>query len=217
MNYSSRVGVLAGTAIAATLLAACATTPPKVEAYKAMPMGSTWTYSQHNSGSYAAQLGGSELKVQGTVGERTWEGRKVLAFSGSQGTIVTEPEPSGLWLAILGPGDKPFVRWDPPLGYEWPVEVGRTWTKNHRLTLVTGQTVPIDVSCKVQSYEDVVVPAGTFPAFKVACSFSTGLEEITWFSPEFGIFVKTSDIRGANFRDGPGTQQQELFSLNVKK
>lgn len=217
MNYSSRMDVLAGTALATMLLAGCATTPPKVEAYKAMPIGSTWTYSQHNSGSYAAQLGGTELQVQNTVGERMWEGRKVLTFSGSQGTVVTEPEPSGLWLAMLGAGDKPFLRYDPPCCYEWPIEVGRTWTKNYRLSLGTGQTIPMDVSCKVQSYEDVVVPAGTFPAFKIACNFSRGLEDVAWFSPELGIWVKTSDGRSPSYRSGPGTQQQELISLNIKK
>jgi len=217
MSYSSNMGMLAGTAIAATLLAACATTPPKVEAYKAMPIGSTWMYSQRNSGSYAAQLGGTELQVQNTIGERMWEGRKVLAFSGSQGTIVTEPEPSGAWIAMLGPGDKPFLRYDPPFSYELPVEVGRAWTKKYQLTLGTGQTIPMDVSCKVQSYEDVVVPAGTFPAFKIACNFSTGLEAVDWFSPELGIWVKTSDTRSSSYRSGPGTQQQELVSLSIKK
>lgn len=216
MNYSSKMGLLAGTAIAASLLAACATTPPKLEAYKAMPIGSTWTYSQHNSGSYAAQWGATELQLQITKGERAWGGRQVNTYSSSQGIILAEPE-SGRWIAMIGPGDKLLLGYDPPLGYELPLEVGKTWTKSYRLTLATGQILSSDTSWKVENYGDVTVPAGTFQAFKVTCSFSTGVEQTTWFSPEVGNFVKVRESRTTGYRAGPGTTEQELVSFNVKK
>ena len=215
MNHPSNPGCLAAALLVASLAAGCATTAPKYEAYKSMPIGSTWTYAQHNSGSYAVQFGAADLQVPNTLGERVWEGRNVLAFSGPQGTLIAEP--SGPWLAVLLPGDKPVLRYDPPFTFDMPLAVGKTWTKHYQLTVMTGQTLPMDVACKVQSYENAVVPAGTFPSFKMSCSFSTGLENTSWFSPELGIFVKTSETRGATYRGGPGTQQQELVSLNIKK
>ena len=217
MNYSSRMFALAGTAIAATLLASCATAPPKASGYVAPPVGSTLTIVQRNTGSYLAQMKVGEVQLPMTRGERTWEGKQVITFSSPQGTLLEAPEPSGAWIAIVGPGDAVLVKWDPPLAFSWPLEVGKTWSGSYRATYGTSQPVLFDTTCNVSAYEDVTVPAGTFKVFRIVCTHSTGQEDTFWYSHELGINIKTTSIRSASHRFGPGTQEQELISLNIKK
>jgi len=146
-----------------------------------------------------------------------WEGRKVITYSSPQFTILALPEPDGRWVAILMAGDKPFVAYDPPYGYDWPLEVGKTWNSSHRLVSGTGQTIPVDVTWKVEAYEEVKVPAGTFNAFRVSATSSDGVE-VDWFAPDLGVFVKSSVNRNAKYwAGGAGTQEGELISLDIKK
>jgi len=210
-------GSLVSAALFAALLSGCASTPPAVEGYVAPPAGSTFTYAQHNTGSYVAQLGAGDVQFTTTQGERVWEGRKVITASSTQGvTIVSEPAPSGAMIAILL-GDKPFIRYDPPVKFDYPVQAGKEWKKAYQLTLVTGQTLAADTSWKVESFEDVTVPAGTYKTFKVIDTWSTGVQQTIWFSPDLGIWVKWEETRSSGYRAGPGTQKNELVSLNIKK
>lgn len=50
-----------------------------------------------------------------------------------------------------------------------------------------GQAWRTDV---VAAYENVVVPAGTFKAFKLTSSDTLGNENVTWFSPQLGLFIR---------------------------
>lgn len=61
------------------------------------------------------------------------------------------------------------------------------------------------------------MPAGTFKAFKVGCSYTYGSEEISWLSPELGIWVKQSLKRVASSPFGDGTQEMELVSQTIRK
>jgi hypothetical protein len=104
------------------------------------------------------------------------------------------------------------------LSWEWPIEVGKTWTKKYTITIhATKQTIPFEVRQKVEAYEDVTVPAGTFKAFKVVTSDTLGSENINWFSPELGIFVKTTLRRTAKHPAGAGTRETELVSQTIRK
>lgn len=189
-----------------------------MESPAAPPVGSTLTYAQHNTGSYVPQFGASEVQATMTQGQRMWEGRQVLTLSSSQGfALAFEPLPSGAEIAVLLPGDKPFIRYDPPVSFDFPVQAGKEWKKTYQLTLATGQILTADTSWKVESYEDVTVPAGTFKAFKITDIWSTGVVQTIWFNPDFGIWVKSEETRSPAYRAGPGTQKQELVSLNIKK
>ena len=61
------------------------------------------------------------------------------------------------------------------------------------------------------------MPAGTFKAFKIAYSDTTGTEDTSWFSFELGIWVKQSIKRAANSPIGAGTQEAELVSQTIRK
>ena len=201
-------------AIAALALAlvvgGCAMTP-KAERYAAAPLGSTFTWTQANTGSFGSGTTQNTTKID----ERMWEGKRVTAFVGRQGILLCTAE--GTWPAILGADGKPIISWDPPIGYDWPLEVGKTWTKSYRITNhLRNQTTPFDSTSKIEAYEDVTVPAGTFKVFKVRSSSMLG-ESVMWFSSEFGLFVKQNQKRSANSPLGPGTSEEELVSYTIAK
>ncbi len=198
---------------AALACAGCTVLQPRMEAYVPPAVGSTWINGEHNTGSFGS--GDKQLTV--TVGERTWEGQKVytLATQPQQGTVVMNGQ--GFWMAVLGTDDKPLIRWEPASGYQLPLEVGKTWMQHYRMIDAAGGSHPYDTTCKVEAYEEVKVPAGAYKAFKVACSYSYGAEEITWLSPELRIWVKQSLKRAADSAYGAGTQEMELVSQSVRK
>jgi len=189
------------------LVAGCAMFgEPKAERYVPPPLGTTWETSRADTGSYGRDSG----KVYGSRGERTLQGQKVVTFEGPSGTIVARPE--GDWLGIFK-GDTPIITWDPPLNWQWPIEVGKSWTREQRMTIhAARRTVPYTLTQKVEAYEDVTVPAGTFKAFKISTVTSLGDENLVWFSPEHGIFVKQSLKRTGKHARGPGTREIQLLS-----
>ena len=185
---------------------------PKAERYVFPPLGSEYTASQSNTGSY----GSGTSQYTSKITERMWEGKRVTAFASSTGTIIANAD--GSWSAMIGPDDKPIMSWDPPIMFDFPLEVGKTWTKSYRVTLhATKQTIPFDYSGKVEAYEDVIVPAGTFKAFKISTSDTLGNENVIWYSPELGVWVKSLMKRTAKYPAGPGTRESQVVSQTIRK
>lgn len=204
---------VAGVSVAAAFAAGgCATE----EAFQPTPIGSTWTYAQHNTGSFAAQVGAGDVHLQNKLVKRVWEGKEVNAYMSSQGSLFTTE--NGDWLAIVGPDDKVFVRYDPPLNWPFPLVVGKTtFGTNFTYVDAAGKSATGKVSCSVNAYEDVKVPAGTFKAYKVVCTYPSGSTDIDWLSPKLSLFVKQSINRTAGNAFGVGTQEIELVSQSFWK
>jgi hypothetical protein len=200
---------IAGLALA--LVSGGCATVPKAERYVEPPIGTMYTVSQTSTGSYGS--GTSQITTK--VTERMWEGKRVIAFESP--TLVVLANDLG-FLAMLAPDGKPIVSWDPPIGFDWPLEVGKTWTNSYRMTVhATKQTIPFENISKVEAYEDVVGAAGTFKAFKVSSSDTLGTENVVWFSSELGIYVKQINKRTAKNPSGPGTREQEIVSQTIRK
>ena len=185
---------------------------PKVERYVAPPLGSTWASTRRDAGSYGA----STVQVASKRGQRSWQGQQALTFEGPELTIVALPD-SGRWIGMFK-GDTPVITWDPPVGWEWPLEVGKTWTRSYTLNMhAAKRRVPFQSTQKVEAYEEVQVPAGTFKTFKVSTIDTLGNENLAWFSPELGIFVKQSLRRTAKHAAGPGSRDTELVSHTISR
>jgi hypothetical protein len=195
----------------ALLSAGCATTP-KAERWVAPPLGSAYTISRSDTGSFGS--GTTQITVKFV--ERMWEGKRVLAYVSPQGVNITTPE--GRWTVILGPDEKPIMTFEPPIGNNYPLEVGNTWTESYRVTVhAANQTIPFDSTWKVEAYEEVTVPAGTFKAFKIISSDTTGNETVTWSNPEVGMWIKRIETRTAKHRAGPGMRETQLISQTIPK
>jgi hypothetical protein len=196
----------------AMLAGGCAMLTPKMEAFKAPPVGSTWTTTQVNTGSY----GSGTPRIVTTQGERVWQGRQVIAFQSQAGSLIADPV-TGKWIAVLAPNDAVAVTWDPPLGYQFPIAVGNTWVSRHRVdNRMTGRAVDFEATWNVEAYEDVTVPAGTFKAFRVRYSDTLGNADMYWTSPDLAINVKTSQMRSASHSQGMGTRETELVAQTIR-
>jgi hypothetical protein len=194
----------------ALLSSGCAMAP-KAERYVPPPMGASWSFSQANSGSY-----GSAARQTTSRRVQDAQGGRLLAFEGTDATILADPG-TGRWHSWVK-GDTPLLSWNPPIGYEWPLEVGKTWTKDYVFTMhAAKREVPLKVTQTVEAYEDVTVPAGTFKAFRIRSTNSMGDDNVNWFSPELGIFVKGDLRRTEKHAAGAGTRKNELTSQTIRK
>lgn len=196
----------------AILAAGCASLEPRADNWNAPLSGSSWEIAQKNTGSF-----GKDAQFRVTRGDGNWQGKPAVALTNSMGisTMVT-PE-QGRWHAIVGKDGKPMMSWDPPLGWEYPLTVGKTWTTAYRMTLHgKNVTIPYELSCKVESYGDLAVKAGSYKAFKIVCTSTIGNEEVFWTSPELGVFLKAKLTRAASSPFGAGTQESELVAQSIK-
>ena len=199
----------AGLALA-LVIGACASLAPKAD-YVPPPPGSTWVQLWHDTGSYGSGDSTHQIKR----GERIWQGQKVNTFEQSRGTLVAQMD--GTWLAIVS-GDTPMMSWNPGVNFDYPLEVGKTWTKNASVTIHRSKKIiPFSYTGKVEAYEDVSVPAGNFKAFKVHHTDTLGNDQVLWFSPQLGIFVKQHMVRTSRHPAGPGTRDVEVTSQDILK
>jgi hypothetical protein len=200
-------------AAAIALAGGCATPPPVADKMASQPLGSVTTYHRKSSGS----LGTFDGQVVWTSSASTWQGRSVMASGSPQaGTTLHDPTTLAL-VATLNPAGQPSASFSPPIDYAWPLEVGKTWTSKHTVTMhPSGRTVPMTLSWKVDSWGDVTVPAGTFRAYKVTWTSDQGEVETRWVSPSAGIAtVKRHVERPANHPQGTGLLDAELLSRTL--
>jgi hypothetical protein len=204
---------LASTGLAAALvMAGCAEMAPTVKHPVALPVGSSWVQTQTDTGSYG---NGNSAHSWQVVGDRDWQGRKVGAIQGGQLTILFDPA-STKWIAFQS-GGKPVLSWDPPIGWDFPLTVGSTWSTKHKFTIYAAKrTVPLEVKFNVEAYEEVTVPAGTFRTFRIHTVDNLGNDNVTWWSPEIGLFIKRIQTRTAKSAAGPGTRETQLVSQTIK-
>jgi hypothetical protein len=193
------------------VLASCAVTIPRADHYVAPPLDSTWVNARRDTGSFGS--GSAELRM--TRGERMWNGARLVSFETSEGALLTTP--SGDYVAQVR-DERALVTWDPPYNLNWPLEVGKSWVNSYRMTIhAAKRTVPYEIKQKVEAYEEVKTPAGTFKAFKVHSTDTLGNDNTVWISPELGIFVKQILRRTDKHAQGVGTRDMEVISVNIHK
>src|SRR5215470_3533589 len=111
-------------------------------------------------------------------------------------------------------GDKTERLASPPEDWQWPLQVGKSWSatvdwtdrgEQERHYVLTGVWT-------VQAYEDVKTPAGSFKAFKVSRQeIESGASQEFWYSAEVKGWVK---IRARDTADG--TYEEELTAYKTK-
>jgi len=194
----------------ALVAAGCGLMAPKAEQYVAPADGTTWVQMRRDTGSY----GSGSSQVQFTfLGRRVWQGREMFAFESEGVTTVMLPGIASF--AAMLKGGNPMISWDPPVGWEWPLEVGKSWTKKTVLTIhAAKRSTPYEYTQTVEAHEEVTVPAGTLKAFRIKTVDTLGNENLQWFSPELSVFAKQSLRRTAKHAQGAGTREVELVSHN---
>ncbi len=202
---ASRLALLAATA--AALVAGCATQVGTADGWNIPSSGSTWQIEQRNTGSY-----GKDVTNKVTRGDSVWKGQQVVTLANSNGfTVLALPD--GRWTAMLGRDGKLFMTFDPPIGYLYPLSVGKSWNTKHKVTMASGAVTDLTYSCKVADREKVSVPAGTFDTFKIVCDSPT-THDVSWTIPELGMHAKQQFERLPGHPQGAGTQRSQLIVVN---
>jgi len=199
---------VAGVAVA-VLSAGCGLMEPRTERYVAPAVGTTYTNLRRDTGSY----GSATVQLPGKyLGEQMWRGQKVHAFESPEGTFLATAGDRFAFITQVK-GDTPILTWEPPVGYQLPLEVGKKWTRKFSLTIhAAKRTIAVEDAQTLEAYEDVTVPAGTFKAWRVRTTDNLGNENLQWYAPDLGVFIKQSLRRTAKNAAGPGTREIELIS-----
>ncbi len=157
------------------------------------------------------------MQLTTTRGETTWKDQRIATYATPRSSLLVNPE-DGAYIAVLSPDGEELASWEPRWGFDFPLFVGKRWTRSYRYTLSSaGRTIPYDVDCHVAGYANASVPAGNFKAFEISCRNTIKTEETFWFSPELGINVKLNQTRLPGNPSGPGTNEVELTSQSIKK
>jgi hypothetical protein len=206
------IGLKSALAGAVLLTSACALLEPQVEKYSPPPVGTTYERDIRATGSY----GKSYRETSKYVGMREVMGRQMHVHERSTGQN-TMLAAEGTWVGQFK-GDAPIFTFDPALGVGFPMKVGKVVTRDVRMTLhAQNRVVPFKATWRVEAYEDVTVPAGTFKAFRVSYEDTNGTAGTWWNNAENGMFVKWSARRSAKHPAGPGTQDAELLKVNLSR
>jgi hypothetical protein len=197
-----------------TTLAACAaptvtqpTTGSPMADAAFPPLGATWDVRITNLND------GSSYEETRSVTSADYKGGKYPAVSSGNQILVFDPATRNQ-VATLRNGMEEST-WSPDGGqFSWPLFVGKTWSPEYTEIESVAQRRFTNVrpQRRVEAFEDVTVPAGTFKAFRIqtlpGVSYFNSITN--WYSPEVGIVVKT--IYHGNNLNGISNTQTELLS-----
>lgn len=196
-------------------LSACSTPAPSAQKMESSPEGTVTIYHRQSSGS----LGEYDGSVVWQVHDARWQGQPVQAHMSAQaGGQIVEPQTNGLIAVLDRMGELQFS-FDPPIAFDWPLQVGKRWQSEHTMTFhSTGKSIPLFMDWAVESYGDITVPAGTFKAYKLVWSDGLGDVETRWVAPQQGIgTLKRSVMRMPSHPLGPGQLDAELLSRTLPR
>lgn len=195
------------------LLAGCASTPPVAEKFIDVQPGTVLEYHRKSSGSY----GNFDDRVVWNHREVLWRGQTMMfAESPQAGIQVFERQNKGM-VATLTLQEKPLLTYAPPITYHWPMKVGDSWTTEHQVTVhATGKVIPLTMNYKIESYELVTVPAGTFNTYKMVMTDGNGEVQQVWVAPADSLStVKRTLDRPATHPQGAGHLEGVLLSRKL--
>jgi hypothetical protein len=175
-------------------------------------VGKTWVRSFKNSGSFGFASGQTTSTREA---QRNWRGQPVLASVAASGAALLQA-PDGGPVALVS-GDVVVTTWDPPPALDLPATVGKSWSRRYKLTQhARKETVQVEETWTFEAMEDVTVPAGTFRTCRLRSVDNLGNENVHWFSPATGIFVKQRLARTDRHVAGAGTRETEVVLQNIR-
>lgn len=161
---------------------------------------------------------GATVTITYTVlGEGTYEGKPVYRVSGGIDTLVYD-KATGNTVAILRMG-KEASAYSPHAGpFSWPLYVGKSWTASYTYHDSTrGMAVgPVKEEYRVAAYEDVVVPAGTWKAFRIESEAGGNSFSTIWYAPEIKLIVKRVNETTIGHPLGATKSVYEIIEYPVK-
>jgi hypothetical protein len=137
----------------------------------------------------------SESRV---VVETVYKGRPAITLASPDGQdVIVLDKASGSNIARIQNGQETeFLDYHAPqYRLQWPIKVGAKWTESMAFyDRKSGKSWdPVEQTWKVLAYEEIVVPAGKFMAFKMQSSpgKNNAIVLTVWYAPDIGLNVKT--------------------------
>lgn len=158
-----------------------ATPQPKLADYK---KGETWVWA---------------YKGVTTTGDIRAEGQDTKKIISQNGELFMQTAAKAIPLAaIVKPVESKTPR------YNWPLQVGKTWTFEEHWTSDDGTTGATIQDAEVLSFKEETVPAGTFMAYTIrykgkmtnSRGFSADTEDVHLYAPKLKTFIKLTQSQG---------------------
>jgi hypothetical protein len=206
MRKSSRLGWSAALFVLALVLAACAgvisqASPGPPAQAPAFKVGDRWVY--RGTEGYRAKVAFEETREITAIGG---DGISVRVALKGGPVDITRTEnwsaPGVVRVGAVFEAEPDTDRFDVPLvRYQYPLAPGQTWNQNIRdLDKERGPYGPIRRQVKVEGYEKVSTPAGTFDAIRMRTimqlddetfwRYATECDYLEWYAPSLGVMVK---------------------------
>lgn len=102
---------------------------------------------------------------------------------------------------------------------DWPLFVGKSWTSRYVYRDLVRETSidPVQYEYRVETYEKVVVPAGTWDAFRISSKHVNGTSLSTiWYAPELKLIVKRINETTARHSSGITKTVYEITEYPAK-
>lgn len=103
--------------------------------------------------------------------------------------------------------------------FDWPLYVGKSWKARYVYRNLVRETTidPVQHEYRVETYEKVVVPAGTWDAFRIASKNVNGTSLSTiWYAPELKMIVKRINETTARHSSGITKTVYEITEYPAK-
>ena len=115
---------------------------------------------------------------------------------------------------------KAVVSYTPHAGtFDWPLYVGKSWSARYVYRDLIRQTTidSVQYDCHVETYEKVVVPAGTWDAFRITSKNVDGTSLSTiWYAPDLKLIVKRINETTARHSSGITKTLYEITEYPAK-
>jgi len=175
-----------------TKTANTATEKPTLEDYK---IGEKWAWKWKRSVE-------GEIRAEGEVSQEVIDFNGDLGFDNGNDTlkIATTLDQK--------PSETPF--------YDWPLKKGKKWKYEENWESNDGTKGSTSQDAEVISFEEVLVDAGKFMAYKIeykgrittSRGFDGKMEDVWWYAPALKTFIKHSND------DGEGLYIKELINYS---
>ena len=146
-----------------------------------------------------------------------YRGRAVFGIEDGVGFGLVDLS-TGNRIATLDADGKETIVLTPDSGdLSWPLVVGKRWRARYDYEdRLRGRTFSnVQTWWRVEAFEEVSVPAGTFKAFRLQSEpgENNSTRSTVWFSPELGIRIRQIFERTPEHYLGPYREESELVEL----
>jgi len=207
-------GALAALGLLVFVLACATVAEPPTGAFKAdlefPPPGTKWVYRTVD------HTGTTTTATYTVIEEGIYEGKPAFRVSDGVNLLIYDKVTRN-WVATLREGKERFSASPNNGAFSSPLWVGKSWIARYSYNdRVRGRTFNIiEYWWKVEAYEDVKVPAGTFKAFRLEGS-NPYASTTLWYAPEAKLIIKRVFERASTSYLGYGKFTTELLEYPAK-